>query len=253
MPRWAGPGGDVTTVLKDQQEAFDPTLAADLVHVEAIQAKTGEEQLDADPFIEAQDLVCEHQQQQLQTSQMRFEVGKIDEQPMSARVEVYLACAGKTEPTPQVIATLSRRDGKWVFADFGTPDDPHQLTTTLRTLLAEASSPASSESREQAAQLQTAEQEAAAAAEEVERQERTEQQQAQRQARQQAQQQSGIDDAARQMLADGQACFNRQDYTCAITNAGNALRIKPGYDAAEQLRSRAQAAQSRAMDNVDIH
>lgn len=70
----------------------------------------------------------------------------------------------------------------------------------------------------------------------------------------QAQQQHGvIDDAARQMLADGQACFDRQDYTCAVTNAANALRIKPGYGAAEQLRSRAQAAQSQAMDNIDIH
>lgn len=66
-------------------------------------------------------------------------------------------------------------------------------------------------------------------------------------------QESGIDDAARQMLADGQVCFDRQDYTCAITNAGNALRIKPGYGAAESLRSRAQAAQSQAMNNIDIH
>ncbi|MBS0193618.1 MAG: hypothetical protein JSR34_05170 [Proteobacteria bacterium] len=69
----------------------------------------------------------------------------------------------------------------------------------------------------------------------------------------QAPQRSGIDDAARQMLTDGQACFDRQDYTCAITNAGNALRIKPGYRAAEALRARAQAAQSQAMNNIDIH
>ena len=72
-------------------------------------------------------------------------------------------------------------------------------------------------------------------------------------AQRQAQQQSGIDAAARQMLADGQACFDRQDYTCAITNAGNALRIKPGFRAAEQLRINAQEAQSRAMNNIDIH
>lgn len=70
---------------------------------------------------------------------------------------------------------------------------------------------------------------------------------------QQPQENSDIESAAGQMLADGQACFSRQDYTCAITNATDALRIKPSLDAAKSLRSRAQAAQSQAMNNIDIH
>jgi hypothetical protein len=70
---------------------------------------------------------------------------------------------------------------------------------------------------------------------------------------QQAQQRSGIDAAAGQMIVDGQACFDRKDYTCAITNATDALRIKPDFAAAKSLRSSAQTAQSQAMNSIDIH
>ena len=70
---------------------------------------------------------------------------------------------------------------------------------------------------------------------------------------QQAQQRNGIDTAAGQMLVDGQACFDRQEYTCAITNATNALRIKPDFAEAKSLQSRAQTAQSQAMNAIDIH
>lgn len=65
--------------------------------------------------------------------------------------------------------------------------------------------------------------------------------------------QQQVDDAVRQMLSEGDACFARQDYGCAATNASNVLRLKPGNEAAQSLKTRAEAAQNQAMDSIDIH
>jgi hypothetical protein len=61
------------------------------------------------------------------------------------------------------------------------------------------------------------------------------------------------EDAARRMLADGETCFARQQYGCALTSANNALLVNPGNADAMRLKARAESAQADAMDNIDLH
>lgn len=63
---------------------------------------------------------------------------------------------------------------------------------------------------------------------------------------------SQLDEAVAEMLADGEACFTRQEYTCALTSASNVLRLKPNDPDATHLKLRAQSAQAAAMQNIDI-
>lgn len=72
-------------------------------------------------------------------------------------------------------------------------------------------------------------------------------------ARQPGQQSQQMDEAVRGMLAEGQACFTKKNYTCAITSASNALRFNPASTEARQLKERAQAAQAQAMSDIDLH
>lgn len=284
---WYGPltndPGDkagVNAVLKDRRESLDPALATALANEAAAQAGSQGEAagLDHDPFVNAQD-TCGKQQ--------RFEVGNANEGPTGTTVEVYAICDGTREATPRVVVSLALRDGKWVIIDFGTDNDSHQLTTELRSLAAEraknaqiaaaaapaqaapetapnAQEPGASSATEQAATATT--QAPARRARDVQQPDQNPAQRDQMEApqaqvsgqrgwpgRRQDQQRNGVDVAARQMLADGRACFRRQDYTCAITNATNALRIEPGFRPAMQLLARAQAAQSQAMNGIDIH
>jgi hypothetical protein len=55
-----------------------------------------------------------------------------------------------------------------------------------------------------------------------------------------------------QMLAAGEACFAHKDYSCSITNAKSVLQVQPGNTAAVRLKSRAEAAQADALNNIKI-
>jgi Flp pilus assembly protein TadD len=61
-----------------------------------------------------------------------------------------------------------------------------------------------------------------------------------------------LESAVRQMLADGQTCISKKQYGCAITNANNVLRIKPGNSDARQLKATAEGGQAEALRNVQI-
>lgn len=186
---------NVSAVLKDQQGAFDPTLATALADDADAQSRADGESvgLDHDPFVNAQD-TCGRQQ--------RFETGKVLESPTDATVEVYAICDGKREPTPRVLVSLSQRDGKWVFTDFGTPSEPHQLTTALQALKSDRMKPNPPDNT--AAQAQsptepppTAQEPAAPQPPAAQTQQQADEQAAQRQARLQARQQA-VEQAAQQ-------------------------------------------------------
>jgi tetratricopeptide (TPR) repeat protein len=55
-----------------------------------------------------------------------------------------------------------------------------------------------------------------------------------------------------QIVDDGQACFKSKQYACAITNATNALRLKPDSQPALQLKTSAEAAQAQTLHNIQI-
>lgn len=59
-------------------------------------------------------------------------------------------------------------------------------------------------------------------------------------------------DAIAQMVAEGEGCFVRKQYGCAITNASNVLRMKPSSASAQQLKMRSESAQAEAMRNIEI-
>jgi tetratricopeptide (TPR) repeat protein len=61
-----------------------------------------------------------------------------------------------------------------------------------------------------------------------------------------------VGSVAQQMVLDGRACLTAKQYACALTNATNAMRIKPGYGDAVALKSQAEAGQAEAMRNIDI-
>lgn len=63
---------------------------------------------------------------------------------------------------------------------------------------------------------------------------------------------SDVSGVAGSMVADGRACMAQKQYACAATNATNALRLKPGYVDALNLKNQAEAAQAEAMKNIDI-
>jgi len=65
--------------------------------------------------------------------------------------------------------------------------------------------------------------------------------------------QNATAEAVRQMIADGQTCFESKQYACAITNATNALRIQPGTAEAQQLKAAAEAAQADALHRISIN
>ncbi|WP_158540818.1 tetratricopeptide repeat protein [Thiomonas sp. X19] len=54
------------------------------------------------------------------------------------------------------------------------------------------------------------------------------------------------------ILADGRMCFNNKQYSCAITDAKNALSISPNNTVAIQLKQAAEAAQAQALHNIQI-
>jgi tetratricopeptide (TPR) repeat protein len=62
-----------------------------------------------------------------------------------------------------------------------------------------------------------------------------------------------MEEAVRGMLVEGQTCLANQNYTCAITNASNVLRLSPDNSSAYLLKSRAESAQSEALKNIEIH
>jgi Flp pilus assembly protein TadD len=58
--------------------------------------------------------------------------------------------------------------------------------------------------------------------------------------------------AIHQMLAQGQSCFQKKQYTCAITSASNALSLRANDSEALELKANAQAAQDQAMSSIEI-
>jgi len=58
--------------------------------------------------------------------------------------------------------------------------------------------------------------------------------------------------AIHQMLAQGQSCFQKKQYTCAITSASNALSLRANDAEALELKANAQAAQNQAMSSIEI-
>jgi Flp pilus assembly protein TadD len=62
-----------------------------------------------------------------------------------------------------------------------------------------------------------------------------------------------VEGAVRQMLADGRSCYDQRQFSCAITNAQNALRLAPDSAPAMQLKTAAEAAQAQALRNIKIN
>lgn len=61
-----------------------------------------------------------------------------------------------------------------------------------------------------------------------------------------------IGGAIRKMLAQGESCFVKKQYSCAITSASNVLSLRANDAEALKLKTSAQAAQDQAMGNIEI-
>lgn len=65
------------------------------------------------------------------------------------------------------------------------------------------------------------------------------------------------DSSARRALAamvdEGESCFEKKKFDCAISAANSALRIDPGHTKAAQLKRRAETEQKRALDSISIN
>lgn len=55
------------------------------------------------------------------------------------------------------------------------------------------------------------------------------------------------------IVDEGEGCFNKKKFDCAISAAGSALRLDPGYARAADLKRRAEAEQKRALDSISIN
>ncbi len=55
------------------------------------------------------------------------------------------------------------------------------------------------------------------------------------------------------IVDEGEACFNKKKFDCAISAAGSALRLNPTYARAVDLKRRAEAEQKRALDSISIN
>ncbi|MGE4292647.1 MAG: hypothetical protein AB7E32_10610 [Desulfovibrio sp.] len=55
------------------------------------------------------------------------------------------------------------------------------------------------------------------------------------------------------IIDEGEGCFNKKKFDCAISAAGSALRLDPGYARAVDLKRRAEAEQKRALDSISIN
>lgn len=55
------------------------------------------------------------------------------------------------------------------------------------------------------------------------------------------------------IVDEGEGCFNKKKFDCAISAAGSALRLDPGYARAVDLKRRAEAEQRRALDSISIN
>ena len=88
--------------------------------------------IDFDPFLNTQE------------SCYPYKTGKVTQANGRTRVELFGACERVHPQTPDVIAEIEPRDGKWVFVNFIYPGDPGQadsdLLTTLKTLSEERQS-----------------------------------------------------------------------------------------------------------------
>lgn len=55
------------------------------------------------------------------------------------------------------------------------------------------------------------------------------------------------------IVTEGEGCFNKKKFDCAISAAGSALRLDPSYGRAVDLKRRAEAEQKRALDSISIN
>jgi len=55
------------------------------------------------------------------------------------------------------------------------------------------------------------------------------------------------------IVDEGEACFNKKKFDCAISAASSALRLNPTYARAVDLKRRAEAEQKRALDSISIN
>jgi hypothetical protein len=109
--------------LKSKSSAFSPQLLNALREDSAAQAKAVGDivGIDFDPFLGSQD------------PSNRYDVGKIIQNGDAYRVEIYGARSGKKRATPDVIADVLQKDGRWMFVNFHYPDGS-DLTSVLKTL-----------------------------------------------------------------------------------------------------------------------
>jgi tetratricopeptide (TPR) repeat protein len=69
----------------------------------------------------------------------------------------------------------------------------------------------------------------------------------------QAQASNQVGEALRQMLDEGRQCYERKEFSCAITSATNVLRLNPSSTEAQELKSQAEAAQAEAVQGIQIN
>ncbi len=55
------------------------------------------------------------------------------------------------------------------------------------------------------------------------------------------------------IVDEGEACFSKKKFDCAISAAGSALRLDPAHARAVDLKRRAEAEQKRALDSISIN
>lgn len=101
-----GPASDVA--LKYKSYVFSPVLFRALKEDSEASAKAKGDLvgLDFDPFLYSQD------------PDDRYGVGNATRDGGSYRVEVFGISSGKRRETPQVVAEVARRNGRWVFLNF---------------------------------------------------------------------------------------------------------------------------------------
>lgn len=62
-----------------------------------------------------------------------------------------------------------------------------------------------------------------------------------------------VGEALRQMLDEGRQCYERKEFSCAITSATNVLRLNPSSNEAQELKTQAEAAQAQAVQGIQIN
>jgi hypothetical protein len=125
---FATPRGWLEPILQDRPTLFTPEFLHALreYHEAPTDAQAAIDNLDFDPFLNAQD------------NAENYEVGSISRKGNTYWVEVYGVWSGKKGRKPDVVPELIFKNGRWFFANFHYPNatssDHENLLSILRII-----------------------------------------------------------------------------------------------------------------------